>query len=159
MTSEITLRRLTDLDKSFWCMELLPGTTAQDFEKILKDSILLEQQDKSYSFIIEATGNPVGYVQVFNVQRYPADSGMIEISISNSKRMSGYAKKGIQLLEDFCFEDLGLMRLIAPISPENTGSIALFSSLGYQKYFTDPSAFFFNKKPAAHEIWVKINPG
>lgn len=83
---------------------------------------------------------------------------MIEISILESRRKLGYAKKGIKLLEDFCFKDLGLMRLIALILPENKASIALFTSLDYKKYFTDPSAFFFKNKPVAHEIWVKIKP-
>ena len=158
MTSQLTIRRLTNLDENFWCSDLVPSATHLDFENTFKKIIIEEQQDKSYSFILESNGESVGFIQVFNVLRYPACSGMIEIMISGSKRKLGYAKKGITLLEDFCFKDLGLMRLIAPISPGNDGSIALFTSLSYHKYFTDPSAFFFNKKPAAHEIWVKIKP-
>jgi RimJ/RimL family protein N-acetyltransferase len=158
MTSLITKRRLTKQDEKFWCNDLCPGTLAQEFEdtfiKIINDEI----QDKSYSFIIEANELPVGFMQIFNVLRHPSHSGMIEVSILESQRARGYAKKAILILEDFCFRELGLMRLISPINTNNVASIALFSSLGYEKYFTDPSAFFFNKKPAAHEIWVKIKP-
>lgn len=158
MTFKLALRKLNTRDEYFWCNELAPGTTTKNFGKVFEDISLQEQQDKSYSFILEGNGKPIGFIQVFNVLRYPACSGMIEIMISESNRKRGFAKEGIKLLEDYCFKDLGLMRLIAPISPENNASIALFSSLGYLKYFSDPSAFFFNKKPAAHEIWVKINP-
>jgi RimJ/RimL family protein N-acetyltransferase len=101
---------------------------------------------------------PVGFIQVFNVLRRPSYSGMIEIMISEPDRKFGFGKKGITLLESFCFKEQNLKRLIAPISPENEASKSLFTSLGYQKYFTDPSAFFLNGKPSAHEIWVKIKP-
>lgn len=157
MTAQFIMRKLTVNDYNFWC-EAVPNTSLNDFEKLFKELTIQEQQDKSYSFVLEVGAETVGFIQVFNVLRYPACSGMIEISILASKRNLGYAKKGMTLLENFCFNDLSLMRLISPILPSNEASISLFSSLGYQKYFTDPSAFFFKKKPVAHEIWVKVKP-
>lgn len=157
MTAKLNLQKLNIKDYNFWC-DLVPGTTLKDFEIVLKRLDLEEQQDKSYSFVIETNEGPVGFIQVFNVLRSPACSGMIEIMISAKKRKLGYAKKAITLLEDICFNEMGLMRLIAPIAPDNSASIALFSSLGYEKYFTDKSAFFFNKEPVAHEMWIKIKP-
>lgn len=158
MNSQLIKRKLVTEDYPLWCRDFVPTTTPQDFENMLKEMNLLEQQDKSFSFVLEEESKLVGFIQIFNILRYPANSGMIEIMISEQKRKLGYAKKGMIFLENFCFNDLGLLRLIAPILPENHASISLFTSLGYQKYFTDPSAFFFGGKPVAHDIYVKLKP-
>lgn len=159
MKSNLNKRKLTKEDYDIWCKEFAPNTTLEHFDSMLNEMSLLEKQHQSYSFVLEIEGSLVGFIQIFNVLKYPANSGMVEIVISESKRKMGYASKGMILLENFCFDDLGLMRLIAPILPDNYASIALFSSLGYQKYFIDPSAFFFDGKPVAHEIYVKLKPG
>jgi RimJ/RimL family protein N-acetyltransferase len=157
MVSQLSIRKISIEDFEFWC-QLLPGTSFEDFETLFVKLRIEEEQDKSYSFILENAKRPVGFIQVFNVLRRPSHSGMIEIMISETERKFGYGKKGITLLENFCFKNQNLRRLIAPISAENEASKALFTSLGYHKYFTDPSAFFFDGKPIPHEIWVKIKP-
>ena len=55
------------------------------------------------------------------------------------------------------FNQIGIKKLIAPILPENTASIALFSSLGFEKVHTDPYAFFLDGKAVSHEIYVKLD--
>lgn len=157
MNSKIIMRKPSIEDYTSWCNGFSINLSSQDFEKLLKKMDSQEQQDKSYSFILDEAGDMIGFVQVFNILRYPANSGMIEIAISESKRKLGYGKAAITMLENFCFNELALQRLIAPILPTNDASIGLFTSLNYQRYFTDPSAFFFDGKPVAHEIYVKIN--
>ena len=63
----------------------------------------------------------------------------------------------ICLLEKFCFEELKLKKLAAYILPENDASIALFSSLKYERIHSDPYAFFIKGKPVPHDVYVKLN--
>ena len=90
--------------------------------------------------------------------RHPFQSGYIEVLIFEKYRKKGIGKKAILALEKFVFEELKLKKLVAPIESSNTASIALFSSLGYEKTNTDPYAFFIGGKPLPNEIFVKLRP-
>ena len=90
--------------------------------------------------------------------RHPFQSGYIEVLIFEKYRKKGIGKKAILALENFVFEELKLKKLVAPIKSPNTASIALFSSLGYEKTPTDPYAFFLGGKPLPNEIFVKLSP-
>lgn len=153
----ITKRELSLTDFSLWSQYFDPHINLQNFEKMFIQLSAENEQDKSYSFILEEGAAVVGFIQVFNVLRGHSHSGMIEVMITDSKRKSGYGKLAIKLLEEFSFKELGLLRLIAPVSAENTASIALFTSLGYEKLYTDPSAFFFKGKPGSYEIYAKLS--
>lgn len=154
----LSKRKLSNDDYNIWTTVFVPNTSREDFNRLLEKMKSGEEQDKSYSFFVEAENEVVGFIQVFNVLRAPSHSGMIEISIAEGKRKQGLGKLAIKLLEDFAFNELKLKRLLSPINKDNAASIALFTSLHYEKAYTDPSAFFFGGKPAPHEIYVKLAP-
>jgi RimJ/RimL family protein N-acetyltransferase len=150
-------QRITAEDFENWKSCFQPDVTLEEFRELLEQIKKEEEQDKSYSFLLKSDDHLIGFIQVFSVLRHPACSGCIEISIAGKYQRKGFGKKAIQILEAFCFEELGLCKLIAPIVKENKASIALFSSLAYERLYTDPYAFFFNTKPKAHEIFVKLS--
>ena len=132
MAPQFHFRKIQTSDYDFWSKELSVPDSLQHFEKLVSLLALEEEQKKSYSFILEVEGRPVGFFQVFDVLSVPERTGKIEISIAKSMQRHGYGKVCITFLEDFCFKQLDLKSLISIIRLENKASIALFESLGYE---------------------------
>ena len=156
----LKLRKINQNDFQTWKESARKNIDADegDFKNLLKELNQQEQEDRGYSFYAELKSDPVGVVQFFDVLRHPSHSGKIEISIFEKHQKKGLGKKAICLLEKFCFEELKLKKLAAYILPENNASIALFSSLKYERIYSDPYAFFIKGKPFPHDVYIKLNP-
>ena len=155
----LKLRKINQNDFQTWKEGFWKDIDANesDFKSLVKEINQQEKEDRSYSFYAELKNNPVGFLQVFDVLRHPSHSGKIEISIFEKHQKKGLGKKAICLLEKFCFEELKLKKLAAYIFPENDASIALFSSLKYERTHSDPYAFFIKGKPVPHDVYIKLN--
>ena len=128
--SNLTKFKAEDFD--IWKMEFNPNIKKIEFNKLLDR---IEKEDKrgsTFTFWFEEDGNKIGFLQVFGVMKHPFQSGYLEIVIFEKYRKKGFGKKAIKALEDFSFNQIGIKKLIAPILPENTASIALFNSLGFE---------------------------
>ena len=156
----LKLRKINQNDFQTWKEGFWKDIDADegDFKNLVKEMNQQEQEDRGYSFYAELKSDPVGVVQVFDVLRHPSHSGKIEISIFEKHQKKGLGKKAICLLENFCFEELKLKKLAAYIFPDNNASIALFSSLKYERIYSDPYAFFLKGKPVRCEVYIKLNP-
>ena len=156
----LKLRKINQNDFQTWKEGFWKDIDADeaDFKNLVKEMNQQEKEDRGYSFYAELKSDPVGFVQVFDVLRHPSHSGKIEISIFEKHQKKGLGKKAICLLENFCFEELKLKKLAAYILPENDASIALFSSLKYERVYSDPYAFFLKGKPVPHDVYIKLNP-
>ena len=133
-----------------------PNISYEDFQKLISEATRQESQDMMYSFWFQENGEVIGFLQIFGIIRHPFQSGHIEIVIFENFRKKGFGKKAIEALEDFSFNHLNLKKLVAPISPDNEASIALFKSIGFIKSHTDPYAFFLGGEFLAHEIYIKL---
>ena len=69
----------------------------------------------------------------------------------------GYMREGLRLAERHAFEDLGLHRIEANIRPENTASIALVKSRGFQREGYSPRYLKIDGEWRDHERWAKLN--
>ena len=156
MDKNFELIKLNIEDFEIWKNELNPNIGLDEFKNLLGKIENDEKLGTSFTFWFEIEGQKVGFMQIFGVMRHPFQSGYIEISIFEKFRKKGLGKKAIIALEEFSFNELGLKKIVAPILPDNKASIALFSSLGFEKVHTDPYTFFFRGKPVAHEIYIKL---
>ena len=156
----LKLRKINQNDFQTWKEGFWKDIDADEghFKNLVKETNQQEKEDRGYSFYAELKSDPVGFVQVFDVLRHPSHSGKIEISIFEKHQKKGLGKKAICLLEKFCFEELKLKKLAAYIFPDNNASIALFSSLKYERVYSDPYAFFLKGKPERCEVYIKLNP-
>ena len=152
------LKKISSSDLMIW-NDVCYAIEKKDFEELVLKISNLEEQDKAYSFWVwdNKNNSAVAFVQLFQVLRFPSLSAAIEINVAQKFQNQGIGKKSIALLEKFAFEELGLLKLIAPISPDNLNSIKLFSSLGYEKIFDDPYAYLLEGKPVLHSIFVKLS--
>ena len=157
--TNFSLKKFSSNDFQFW-NDISYAVEREEFNQVAEKILDLEKQDKAYTFWLwdDLNNRPVAFVQLFNVLRFPALSANIEISVAEKFQRQGLGKKAILLLEKFAFVELGLLKLIAPISPENTPSMKLFTALGYSKLCEDPYAFFIDGKPMLHSIYVKLSP-
>lgn len=68
----------------------------------------------------------------------------------------GYAKESMQVLLDNLSKQQNIHRFIAEVEPENTGSIALLKSLGFNREAVFKDHEFRNNQFADLEIWAKL---
>jgi len=157
--SKISLKKISESDHQIW-NETCYSIEKVEFDRIIQRIIKEEGEGRTYSFWIwcEDSNQAVGFTQLFNVLSYPAHSATIEIAVAPKFQRRAFAYLGLELLQKFAFEELGLLKLVAPIRPDNLPSIKLFSKLSYEKLADDPYAFFFKNKPEFCLIYAKLSP-
>ncbi len=68
----------------------------------------------------------------------------------------GYMKEGMMQVINLTFSDMGLHRLEANIQPDNTTSLALVQSLGFQREGFSPRYLKIGKEWRDHERWALL---
>jgi len=123
-------------DMKIWVVSntLTPFSKYQ-LKQYIENSKLNIYQTKQLRLIIEVKDKdaslPVGMIDLFDFDPFHSRGG-VGIIIHSSYREKGYAKKALSLFLDYCFGYLGLNQLYANIMVDNTASISLFESLGFQ---------------------------
>ncbi len=74
----------------------------------------------------------VGLVDLFDIDFLNHRAGVGVMVYATKDRKKGYAAHALRLLATYCFERLGLHQLYCHILSDNTASIRLFSSLGFE---------------------------
>jgi diamine N-acetyltransferase len=121
-------------DASIWEV----SNTFEPFSKYILAKYIKESQRDIYEakevrMIIETLdGTAVGAIDLFDFDPFHFRAG-VGILIHNKKdRKLGYATDALQLLCNYAINYLRLHQLYANISEENTASIQLFTSNGYE---------------------------
>ena len=68
----------------------------------------------------------------------------------------GYMKEGMMQVINLAFSEMGLHRLEANIQPENTSSLALVQSLGFQREGYSPRYLKIGDEWRDHERWALL---
>ncbi|MEE2699934.1 MAG: GNAT family N-acetyltransferase [Bacteroidota bacterium] len=140
-TVEISLRSLENKDLDFllalendtsiWGVS---GTTTPFTEVQIENYIQHAKQDigiaEQYRYVIDLQGSPIGCVDLYNYNWQKKRAG-VGIVITETYRRKGYAKQALLQLINYAWNHLHLEQLHSKISPENKGSIALFSKVGF----------------------------
>jgi len=77
------------------------------------------------------TDDFIGVVSLSNIN-YQYENGEIGYWIRKKFWNKGYTKEAAQMLIRYAFQELKLTRIYATLQKENTGSLALLTSLGFQ---------------------------
>ena len=89
---------------------------------------------KQLRLIIQTTkGQVVGAIDLFDFDPYHQRAGVGILIHSTEDRGKGYASDALQALMDYCYNVVGVSQLYANISDDNTNSIKLFKSAGFQE--------------------------
>jgi len=99
---------------------------------------------KQLRLIIEANNEVVGCIDLFDFDPKNKRAG-IGIFINEIFRNNGYAKDALNTLINYCFELLDLHQLYCTILSDNTDSIKLFTSRGFEITGSRKEWIFHNK--------------
>lgn len=118
--------------------------------KTLKENINDIKQTKymyavPYPYTLEDAGNYIEYLNCIT-DNFPFELGVVSLNNINYKygnseivywikrefSNNGYDKEATQMLIKYAFEELNLVRIYAALQKENTGSLALLTSLGFK---------------------------
>ena len=91
------------------------------------------EADRAYSFLAFLRDDEalVGGITLSNVRRGPARSGSLGYWVGERHARRGYMDEAVGRMEDFAFDDLGLVRLEAACLEENDASRRLLERRGY----------------------------
>ena len=140
---EISLRTLesTDLDfllnlendRSLWKVS---GTTKSFSEKEIRNYISHAKEDiaisEQFRFVIDMDGIAVGCIDLYEYNWIKRNAG-VGIVILRKYRRKGFAKKALVLLIKYAWNVLRLRQLHTGIFSDNTSSLTLFKSAGFQQ--------------------------
>ena len=152
--SEIKLRALEHRDIGFldeiendWDLWYL-GQTQQPFSsRVLLNYISNADKDiyvaKQFRFAIEIIENQklIGFIDLYDFDPKNRRAG-VGIIIHRQYRNRSYGKEALRQLIRYAFEILYLHQLYAEIMPDNTASIRLFESFGFEKSGTLKDWYF-----------------
>lgn len=126
-------------------------------EKI-RESIYQMRNRREYSFGIfdSNTGRLVGHISLYNIKRLPFLSAFIGYSIDEKETGRGIGTEAVQLVTKFAFEQVGLHRIEAYVSPRNKGSIAVLEKSSYQQEGLLRSILYINGVWEDHYIYAII---
>lgn len=156
--SELKITELSQQDWAPWAQVYPECDSVEKFEAFYSDYSKQSESQKAKVLIVFSGTTPVGTVSVFNISEGVFRSALIEYMIREDYRKMGYGPKAVTLLEKYCFEELGLLKLFAYIAPTNEPSLRLIRSLGYTYLVRDESAYFFKNVPQAAEVFYKLAP-
>lgn len=127
------------VNKNYWSVfepRQDPGfyTVSTQREKI-RESLYQLRNRREYNFGIfdNITGDLVGHISLYNIKRLPFLSAFIGYSIDEQKTGRGIGTEGLKLVTAFAFEEVGLHRIEAYVSPRNKGSISVLEKSGYKQ--------------------------
>ena len=88
---------------------------------------------KQLRLVITSKANePLGFIDLFDFDSLNKHAG-VSIVITEAHRGKGYGKDALSLLMDYSFTNLGLQQLYSNVLEDNSASIGLFESLGFEK--------------------------
>lgn len=103
--------------------------------------------------VIEIDGRFAGQVEIGNIDPV-ARQGEMGIWIDAELARHGFGGLAAALILDFGFEVLGLERVIAPISPENTAAAHGAAQVGYLREARMALHFDVGGKRSDHDLWA-----
>ncbi|MBK22164.1 MAG: GNAT family N-acetyltransferase [Flavobacteriales bacterium] len=112
--------------------------TLAPFSKFVLTQYLKTQHLDIYSskqlrlVIMDKTNSAIGLIDLFDFDPKHRRAG-VGILVDSSARGKGCAHEALELIETYCFNHLDFNQIYANIGFENTVSLKLFESLGYQK--------------------------
>ena len=114
----------------------------QELLDYIRDASIDIEVAKQYRFVITLKTDPVGFIDLFDYSVAKAGVGVI---IKKEYRNKGFAKEALELLTSYCFKSLEIKELYANIERDNTISIHLFQSCGFEFKSENRNLQYFSK--------------
>jgi len=96
-----------------------------------------------YVICLKDSRTPIGTIDLFEFDGQKKSVGIGILIAENAFRKKGFATEALNLVTDYCRNELNLVNLFCNIQKENTSSIRLFEKCGFQ--FIEERVLFANK--------------
>ncbi|MBT5187801.1 MAG: GNAT family N-acetyltransferase [Kordiimonadaceae bacterium] len=98
----------------------------------------------------------IGVVNLNNIRLDPFGSASLGYYADQDQSGKGYMKEALKLVLDHAFSKIGLNRVEVNIQPENTSSLALVKSVGFQKEGYSRKYLQIGDQYRDHERWAYL---
>jgi len=168
-SDKIILRRLDDSDRSalaqlannkkIWdnLRDVMPYPYTED--DALFFIHLAKQEEPSLTFAIEYNGELCGVIGLVPQQDVYKKTAEIGYWIGEPFWNKGIATKAVNLLTNYGFDKLGLVRIHTGVFDYNIGSMKVLEKCGYKKDGVFEKAIIKNGNIYDEHRFSKINPG
>ena len=132
-------------DKSLW---ELSQTKTPFSKEILQKYLVTAQKDikkiKQLRMVITSkTHESLGFIDLFDFDSQNNRAG-VSIVLTEVHRGKGFGKDALKELMDYSFKNLGLHQLYSNVLEDNTASVRLFESVGFENVGLKKEWRFYN---------------
>ena len=103
-----------------------------------------------------AAGTLIGAANLTHVERGAAQSAKLGYWVSRLEMNRGHARAAVKALTAFAFETLALHRIEAAVQADNSASIRVLESNGFQREGTARGLLRINGQWADHAIYARL---
>jgi RimJ/RimL family protein N-acetyltransferase len=93
----------------------------------------VEEAEDTVQFLICRDESPIGHIVLTELDTQARTAELAWIVITPGEQGNGYATEAVRLCLDHAFDDRGLHKVWAQVNADNTASIQLFETLGFQR--------------------------
>jgi len=131
---DLTFLYTIENDVSLWELSQIQTPFSKDvLQKYLETAQNDFEKLKQLRLVITSKANePLGFIDLFDFDSLNKHAG-VSIVITKPHRGNGYGKDALTVLMNYSFNKLGLQQLYSNVLEDNSASIGLFESLGFEK--------------------------
>lgn len=139
---EEDVRQMTELvrrNKAYWSIYEPLHPSEYYTEKIqlrkIQESIRQMQMRREYSFgiFLRESQQLIGHISIYSIKRLPFSSAFVGYSLDEQQVGKGIATEALELICRFAFEEIGIHRLEAYVSPKNVGSVRVLEKAKFEQ--------------------------
>lgn len=93
----------------------------------------VEETDETVQFLVCRDGSPIGHVVLTELDTQARTAELGWLVITPEEQGNGYATEAGHLCLDHAFDDRGLHKVWAQVNADNTASVKLLETVGFQR--------------------------
>ncbi|WP_409366949.1 GNAT family N-acetyltransferase [Lysinibacillus sp. 38-6] len=128
--------------------------------KKIQESLYLMSSKREYTFGIYelGTNNLIGHISLYAIKRLPYSSAFVGYAMDEIYVGKGIVTEAVELVVQFAFEQIGLHRVEAYVSTENSASIRVLEKSGFQQEGLLRQLLYINGQWVDHYMYARLEP-
>lgn len=124
----------------------------------IQESLRQMQLRREYSFgiFLRDTQELVGHISIYAIKRLPFSSAFVGYSLDEAQAGKGIATEALQAVCQFAFEDVGIHRLEAYVSPRNVGSVRVLEKAQFEREGLLKQLLYVNGTWEDHYLYARL---
>ncbi|MFJ7649892.1 GNAT family N-acetyltransferase [Lysinibacillus sp. NPDC097279] len=159
-----SLMGLVSRNKYFWStyepLQRPEYYTVEAQYKKIQESLYLMNSKREFTFGIYelGTNNLIGHISLYAIKRLPYSSAFVGYAMDEIYIGKGIVSEAVELVVQFAFEQIGLHRVEAYVSTENSASIRVLEKSGFQQEGLLRKLLYINGQWVDHYMYARLEP-